>query len=442
MVDILHLSKFQNSIINSEYSSSLDKNQVCRKKDIQPVSGNIIKEFYALPLLEKLIMEEVVKFDNNFPSIYFSQGYLAKKFSVSRKTINEAILSLRERGYLHSQFNLFFTCDYTISSYFRRMSVRQLLSPLIKAFKYVSIAVITTSMLHAEKISDSKVTRVKSPFVYIKTPQQRLPITEGLRTKKVVKKSENRFSHRKRKKFLMKNPIMPEIRHIPNVDFTIRDQIALSLFPVEAILFAVNEIRHAKNIRNKFTWFRSVCRKYCEDRGIQPNYQWITELEQGYKTKPEQFSIKDESPYKQEDVSLGKQRSAKYTAPENPLKREEIANKRYAQAMADYKKSKPVDHWINRKTFQDEYTEGEILKQIAFFENPPNLDKMIAMMGEKAARDYVQQIKQNWMDRLPKNAAHPPVPPTPQKYMDEDSTYSPNYNDDELYEEINEEIVW
>jgi|GEM_PF-4777309 hypothetical protein len=288
VTSLFRLVNLKESIISSNTSTSKIKKQH-RKKYLFPLASDPIKEFHHLSELEAQAMSIIIWFSNNCNSIYFKQEWLAKQLKITRQTANKVLSSLRERGYINSEYRHMTSCVYKISDYFLFMPVREALSHLINAFKYVSLSVITASILHSEIISKFRATQVKSPFVYIKSLSHWISKGGGLSTKKVVKKSKDHVAHRKRKGFSMNNPILPEIMAIASI--TMHEKIQLSAFPREAIIYALKAIRQSKNIKSVFKWLRFVCKDYCSCHGLEPDYEWASQLERAYKSKPEQFSV-------------------------------------------------------------------------------------------------------------------------------------------------------
>lgn len=437
------------SIINKKYTRNRRTCQQFSQQDAIPLPSDPISYIKNQhPVLHNLI-NILARFENYYymRGVFLTQTTLAKMLGISRQYCNYLLGQLVASGFLLSNYRHKTSCEYKFSRYFHSTSVRDALKHLIPSFKWLSLALLTPVMLQAETISNFVTTQIKSPVTCIKNPYHRLSKVGGLYTSKVVKNGATGHSHRKKRIAVMRNPIIPEIRHIPGVNFTIANQIALSQFPAEAFIFAYHEFKRCKGVRNPFGWFRVVCNKYCSEHGIQPNYQWVLQLEAAYKSNPKPFNIQDESPYLiMVDKPVAKSYQAKYTAPQKTQKQERDKQSDYQKAMERYKASKPADHPINRKTFHDEYTEKEILMELHKLETyttPEHMNPLIALMGEKSAYAYHARTKQNLLDKLTTMSKKDPDPIVPPKTLDEiDWEYGPNYNDIDLYEEIIEEPIW
>lgn len=437
------------SIINKKYTRIRRTCQQFSQKNVIPLPSDPITYIKNQhPVMHK-VLTIFGRFENYYGnrSVYLTQSTLAKMVGISRQYCNYLLGQLVAAGFILSNYRHKTSCEYKFSSYFHSTSVRDALKHLIPSFKWLSLALLTPVMLQAETISNFVTTQIKSPFTCIKLIPHRLSKVVGLYTSKVVKNGATGHSHRKKRIVVMKNPIIPEIRHIPGVTFTIANQIALSQFPAEALIFAYKEFMRCKNIKNPFGWFRVVCNKYCFERGIQPNYQWVSQLEAAYKSNSKPFTIQDTSPYlAMPDKPVAKSYNSKYTAPQKTQKQEREKQADYQKAMERYKASKPADHPINRKTFHDEYTEKEILMELHkldTYTTPEHMQPLIALMGEKEAYAYHARVKQNVLDKLATMSKKDPDPSIPPKTLDEiDWEYGPNYNDVDLYEEIIEEPIW
>ena len=282
------------SINYRNYSTSKNKNQHS-KKNISPLSANPDKEMRTLSGIELQIINYIRWLSTKFKSVYFSQSHIAKKFNCSRKTANKYLGILERRGYLRMRRNKFSTNDYFVSDYFKLIPVRKLLTSLLRPQNELSFSGL---MLHIEKILKSKVTRVISPLVFIKFLSSWISKGGGLSTKKIVK---NHVSHRKRKGFLMNNPIIPEILGIKSI--TMLEKVQLSAFPKEAIMYALKMLPKNKALTSVFCWIRFVCKDYCKLHELEPNYQWASQLEAAYKSNPKQFSVVDKLSTTQKSLS-------------------------------------------------------------------------------------------------------------------------------------------
>lgn len=412
------------------------------KQDIIPLPSKPIHYLEQQDPLTIKLLDILARFEN----YYFSKGVfptqitLAKELGISRQHCNELLGQLVVAGIIMSNYRHKKSCQYKFSSYFNLMEVRTSLRHLIPSFKWINIAVLTTTLLHQETFPNSVTTQIRSPFVFIKTIPPRILNVGGLYTSKVVNFEAMRFSHRKKRKFVMKNPIMPEIRHIPGVNFTMQNQIGLSLFPAEAIRFAMKEFIQCKDIRNPFGWIRTVCNKYCQEKGIQPNYQWVTALETAYKSNPKQFLIQDESPYTSEDLKpLTKISQTKSNASQKfPKKGNDhfsptykIPHQSEEDIVGSFKEKKKA--WIQTLPPASD----KVMRQMAKFF--PGTQEELELIIKQNSLEREAWVKQNQGAKMkePEEKASPP------KTLDEiDFEYAPNYNDVELYEEIIEEPIW
>ncbi len=429
---------------------SIDKNKHTRirktcqrfhQKDTIPLPSDPISYIKNQNSYIHKLLTILARYENyyGYRNIYLTQSTLAKMLGISRQYCNYLLGELVAAGFILSNYRHKTSCEYKFSSYFHATAIRDALKHLIPSFKWLSIYLLTPVMLQAETISNFVTTQIKSPFVSIKLNQPRISISGITYDCKRVKNGFNDKAHRKKRKFVMNNPILPEIRHIPGVNFSLGQQIDLSEFPAQAIVYAAREFSATKNVKNPFGWFKVVCSKYCANNNLERDQLWVNQLKAAYSNNPKPFSSTDQSPYPAVFNSLLpiNKPPLKNTAKKEPEKRRD-ENTVYQKGLEVYKASKPADHFIHRKTFYDEYTQKEILMELHKLEQystTEHMQPLIALLGEKAAYAYQARVKQDWLDKLANCAKLPKTDELPEEY-------SPNYNDDSIYEEIIEEPIW
>ena len=422
----MHLNKFQNSIISSEYSTSKNKNQVWQKKYSLPVSSTPIQEFVCLNDIEKRVFEEIVKFDNNFTAIYFSQGWLAKKLGYCRKTINETLWSLSQRGYITSHYNHFSTCDYKLSDYFKLIPVRQLLAPSIKAFAFISLSVLSITMLHAEKNYKVPVTRVNShsgSYIYLAKRNSHIlhnqPTCKRIADASHVTTSQN-FQKNIKSEKKMNNPPTNTILEFMNL--TELGYARLSVFPEAALSWASSRIQKHKGIKDPFTYFHKLCKIYCQEHKVDPDWSL-------YQSIISKNQIDPLGPVMKGPMLVVKQ-------PDKPVyknypKREERKKSFQGQEAVDRYRKKQKS-WAATLPPASEETCRNM--RVYFPGTDEEFEKVIAQNNKDREAYYSQEAK-------PVVVSHQDIQAQPITLDDADE-YGPNYNDDEMYEEIIEGPIW
>lgn len=285
-LSFLHLENIKESIISSNTNTSKIKKQH-RKKYFLPPSGNPLQEFECLPDLELKAMRIMVWFSNNKNSIHFTQSWLAKQLNIARPTANKVLGSLADRGYISWVYRHMKSCIYTLSDYFLFMPIRNQLSHLIKAFKYVSLSVITASILHAETISKLKVTRVSSPLdYYIYLAKRNSHILCNQETCIRIGAKDFVFFSEKNKKSEqnMNNPPTN-----PILDFLNLTQLGyarLAPFPQKAFEWSAAKIRYKKELKDPFIYFQKLCKIYCNEHRLSPDWSLYQSYVSYYKLDP------------------------------------------------------------------------------------------------------------------------------------------------------------
>lgn len=78
------------------------------------------------------------------------------------------------------------------------------------------------------------------------------------------------------------NPIPPSIQKLKSLNLTKAGQIRLTCFPDEAIEYAAEKLKYAKNARDPYALFFSVCKEYCQNNQLFPNWERVKSLMQKY----------------------------------------------------------------------------------------------------------------------------------------------------------------
>lgn len=269
-ISFLHFRSeyFNNSITKLESNTSKRKKQH-RKKYFSPTSSDPIKEFHSLPDLEFRTMEIIIWFSNNKHSIYFTQDWLAKKLKVTRQTTNEVLKSLSRRGYISWEYRHMKSCLYKLSDYFLWMPIRQKLASLIPAFKYVSLSVITGSILHFERKFLFNPTQVNYPldyYIYLAKKNSHKLHNQPIR-KRIADQNWHSLSKKNKKGITnMNNPPQNDILEFMNL--TELGYARLSCFPEAAFGWAATRMASVKGIKDHFVYFHKLCKIYCEEKRL------------------------------------------------------------------------------------------------------------------------------------------------------------------------------
>lgn len=313
-------SRFENikeSITKLKYNTSKNKNQH-RKKYFSPTSSDPIKEFHYLPDLEFRTMEIIIWFSNNKHVIYFSQEWLAKKLKVTRQTANEVLKSLSQRGYISWEYRHMKSCLYKLSDYFLWMPIRQKLAHLIPSLKYVSLSVITGSILHFERKFLFYPTQVNYPldyYIYLAKKNSHKLHNQPIR-KRIADQNWHSLSKKNKKGITnMNNPPQNDILAFLNL--TELGYARLSCFPEAAYVWAATRMASLKGIKDPFVYFQKLCKIYCEEHRLPIDWSL-------YSSIVSKNSLDPLGPLTNGPLLLDK--LADYVRPSKPQKREGGSN--------------------------------------------------------------------------------------------------------------------
>ena len=90
-------------------------------------------------------------------------------------------------------------------------------------------------------------------------------------------------------------------KHVQSLSLTKWGQIALSAYPDEAIEYADQIVSNSKtSVKNPFAFFVSFCKKYCEGKGISPDFGLVLRLEEKWGARPDRIYINPMPPKQQQ----------------------------------------------------------------------------------------------------------------------------------------------
>lgn len=209
-------------------------------------------------------------------TVFINQSKLAHKFGKTREWVNKVLHRFQEWGLLHITYRHKKSCIYTVSPWFNLEGIIFRLSHIFKALRGPMLAIMFPISASSADI-DIQFTHIKerssrSYFSFSNVYRSRLKHTEtnSHSTKKVVKAMDTEF-------------ISPAILEItPIMRLTKAGQVMLSVFPDEAIRFAHTEMGKIERFRNPFGFFYNSCKKYCDEKKIRLQWDFIAQLRKKY----------------------------------------------------------------------------------------------------------------------------------------------------------------
>lgn len=235
---------------------------------------------------QQLLLNSLI-FDRSYQrQLYKAQSTLASGINRCRATANRALkkldkLCLVVKTYRHKK-----TCLYQLSPIFKDPYIRAKLVTLFPALKFLPIAILLVSSLHA--IKEQNVTqriyeRVNNSLYKItkSLSTDRLYTLKRLTTKRIVPVL---YGQEIGSSMSTTNPIPDSIRKLTALHLTKWGQIKLTAFPAQVLEYAYQRFLKTDRtqIKDPFLWFVKVCMLQCQKEKIAPNWTSVRYLAQQY----------------------------------------------------------------------------------------------------------------------------------------------------------------
>lgn len=234
---------------------------------------------------------------------YASQAYIADIATVSLAYCNKALKHLEGLGLISKFYRHRTTCNYRVAEYFKIEHIRSELSHILPGLRYMWTYLQSpiSSLNGLPKLSLSRYViplgkRTIGTYKYNSyppSPRMRTGHSGSGIELRIIPASDNSHKPYKTLRALTKwdakhmqdnapNPISPLIRSLNELNLSRSGQIKLSAFPDNVIDYAKDKLGYAKNVKDPFNWFLSVCTDYCKSNDIKPDWPWVYELSKKY----------------------------------------------------------------------------------------------------------------------------------------------------------------
>jgi hypothetical protein len=198
------------------------------------------------------IFNIIVGYCQKHKIVYVSQEQIAIEAHTAREVVNRAFKFFKKEGFISMKYRHMRTSIYNLSPYFNLPDVRHRLGHLIPNLRSFLLSCIFAQFAACQP--NQQVTQYKnSKDIYIAKGDKRMQSQEI-------------------------SPISPAIKNITCFNLTLWGQIRLSVFPDEAIKYADAKFKLGKDIRDRFGYFFSLARNYCEENKIKVDYAHANRL--------------------------------------------------------------------------------------------------------------------------------------------------------------------
>lgn len=273
------------------YIRSKTKSQTNKHTSVQYFSERIIpieniikdpkKGLNKLSVQERRGLSILLQLSSNI-SIYPSQNYIGSRAGMCRKTVNEAIASLCEKGLIAKLFRWNKTCIYRISDFITNptkewraalMAISVFWCGNLVSYPQKPLAVDTVTRIYYKQKSIS----LKKDFIlqscllnsiYILNMNMYLNNIHEQKYISEVKRKRNM------ERINVEDFIQEFIKNKKEYNFTLEQEILLSSYPISALEHGFSNLNGKKD----FPLLIFLCNGYCKDRKIKPNWRQYYQL--------------------------------------------------------------------------------------------------------------------------------------------------------------------
>lgn len=259
------------------------------------------KEFFSDPIKylldnyteDKLaVLNDFLVWNESYEDMYSAQSTIAQRLGKSRGFVNKTIGLFVDLGLLASNYRHKTSCQYKVSNWLKDVKVRAALSSILSAFVLFPVPIrsetklepINWALLKTVQMArwNGTITQQKDIFKY--NNQVIIPYKE---TSDYISKLQRDIMiiprstiHDAAHQHIYE---IPEIlKNVPELNLSKWGQIKLSCFPEKAIEYAYKQVEYAKHMDDKFRWFFKLCRDWCDDNGVRPNWERSQRLSRSY----------------------------------------------------------------------------------------------------------------------------------------------------------------
>lgn len=271
----------------NNYNLSLAKNQDSTSNFyfsfLQEAQG-VLQKFSRR---KRLLLNNLAYFEQKYRVASPSQTTLGYHSGIGREHANRSLQEFKELDFITSQFRYKTTCIYKLNPLFYYPPIAHSLKHLLPNLVLNLLLVVGSGSNHC---FDQNVTLIKvklNPSVINIYLASGYPIADSHSTKRVgaplALQLQNGWSDGFKKiirgEKRMSETISPGILGIKSLTLTLRGQIEMMAYPDGIIRQADEAIqRVCTKIENPIGYFRSLCKAFCVEQNIIPNWGMISRL--------------------------------------------------------------------------------------------------------------------------------------------------------------------
>lgn len=235
-------------------------------------------------LSHRRLLDYLIDLKSRHFHIYPSRKTIGLVIGLSVSQVGRLLADLKSWGLIITEKRFKLSSHYHLSSYLFLSEVMQSLGHFIKAFRILSLTLLSSSLFSSDAPQFSKRLNryLKNPFLLSFNHSKSDQLTE---MGKVTKKNKNESSMNAQKKNIV--PIHPVVNAIKNIrekyKLTITDQIRLAAYPTTAIEEADEAFDNARAVNDSVGFIFSMCKKYCDRERLNPDWSYTYALAEAYK---------------------------------------------------------------------------------------------------------------------------------------------------------------
>jgi len=292
------------------------KIQVSNEKKKNSLKAEVEAYVVGLTPSERKTLNYLLGIANSNRSIHPSQtGAIKDYVGVHRVTANRATRKLERDGLLLGKQRWNTSKVYQVNELFFIPEIRATLSNLLTSLKYIPFVWLMSSPNINPCLSEYATLNNIKRDIYN-------PCREADKDREIKKRKSFDYTWcmKKGKRVLMRqfrqgSGIPVYIQQLTVLALTDAGRRKLSVFPAEAIQYAVGKMKHFKHIKEPFNWFFVTCKQWCDDNNVRPDWEFAKDigrdevmLKHAYRPHPAEKTNRNHSPLEEKpELSVDEQ---------------------------------------------------------------------------------------------------------------------------------------
>ena len=229
----------------------------------------------SIPLCAREALGYLAQLSSRFGFVCPSHFTIARKIGRCDRQVRRYLDMLKEKGFISSFQRYNDSCLYKVNPLILNQEVRQAFSRHTRSFQFIPFLLLLGLRDLEENV------RLGLSNIYINKPLTYVNHIEGERDPQVYP--------------MIPSQISQTLRSLHCFKLTRWGQMRLCCYPDEALLYAQKQLVTSKGkVHDLFVWFKSVCERYCFEKGLRIRHDHVTELHKQFPEPPSARMLLDE----------------------------------------------------------------------------------------------------------------------------------------------------